>query len=317
MPRAYLERFGPDRVAVRRRDGTAFVASTVNVALEIGLYDVTDADGKRSPVIENALGQVDSDAIDVLREIDKTQTPPAPDTLGRATLARYLAIQLTRTPAHRERVLFPRRVAEHAGEAEVTRAVVEEYLRTVHLGFPPSSSEVEAAWQLATFALQDPAGLTPESATRLMLASVTATTPVVETMTWTLEVDRKARFLTSDLPLVIWRAPSPRDAVEGVGLENCDEVRFPVDPSSQLVLSRRSRAATARVGRERVAACNQDLADGCTQFILGPSAEALTRVRLAARGPRIRFNIASGVEVGPDGSRRPIGDVLHTWVPRR
>jgi hypothetical protein len=44
-------------------------------------------------------------------------------------------------------------------------------------------------------------------------------------MQWAIEVDRKERLITADQPVVIWKAPSPRDRFEGVGVQTADAVR--------------------------------------------------------------------------------------------
>lgn len=60
-------------------------------------------------------------------------------------------------------------------------------------------------------------------------------------MNWTLEVDRGERFISSDAPEVVRRKPTSMDDSEGVGIDTADELRFPLDPSKQIVLSKRKR----------------------------------------------------------------------------
>lgn len=76
VPRAYLERFSSDgRVRVRRRDGSAFEADPINVAVESGFYDVTDSAGAKSSAVEAAVAQIEGEAWGALDAIDRTLRP--------------------------------------------------------------------------------------------------------------------------------------------------------------------------------------------------------------------------------------------------
>jgi hypothetical protein len=57
-------------------------------------------------------------------------------------------------------------------------------------------------------------------------------------LNWSIEFDHRREFIISDSPVVVWRKPTARDDVEGFGIENGDEIRFPLDPGTQFVLSR-------------------------------------------------------------------------------
>lgn len=83
-----------------------------------------------------------------------------------------------------------------------------------------------------------------------------------------IETDRKARLITSDAPLIVWRQPSRRDEYEGVGIAWAEEIRFPLDSSKQLVIRSRERPPTARIDPARVRSCNADIASACHQFIV-------------------------------------------------
>jgi hypothetical protein len=86
-------------------------------------------------------------------------------------------------------------------------------------------------------ALRDRSVLTPEFSMHAMLSSVAELAPRLANQHWSIEYDRKARFMTSDTPLVLWGAPTHRDAFEGFGVESAEEIRFPLDPAKQLVLA--------------------------------------------------------------------------------
>jgi uncharacterized protein DUF4238 len=320
VPRAYLARFAfGDSVLVRQRDSKIFRANPVNVAVECGFYDLADGSGKRSSRIEEVLAGVDGTAIAAMRSIDRTDEPPSAGTDERLALAVFLALQNTRTPEQRERILFPERVADYARDRELTKELMAEFLEHVHLGFRPSANETSAAFDYVSVALGEPRAQTSGFAIEMMLRSVDQVAPVLATMNWTLEFDRKEQLITSDLPIVIWRAPSPRDKYEGVGVANADELRFPLDPGKQLVLSKRSRTPTVRITAERARACNTDTAAACHRFIVGsPNRPTLIEApHMAERRPVVRFNTGPLYERQPDGTTEYQGEVLHMWVPRR
>lgn len=320
VPRAYLERFvRGDTVLVRRRDSKTFEASSVNVAVECGLYDVPDTSGGKSAWVEELLAEIDDAAIAAMRSIDSSGQPPDAGSEEGRTLAVFMALQITRTPEQRERVMFPRRVADYADEREITRELVAEFLENVHLGFRPSDNESRTAFDYVYVALREPNVLTPEFAIHMMLQSVEHLMPLLAAMNWTLEIDRKGQLITSDLPTVIWREPSPRDQYEGFGVADAEEIRFPLDPGKQLVLSKRKRTPTARINSQRARSCNADTAAGCYRFIVGPPdrRSLLEAVPLAERRPVLRFNTGPLYQERPDGAKEYKGEVLHMWVPRR
>src|SRR5207244_3759263 len=93
VPRAYLDRFASDgQVQVRWRDGRQYLANPKNVAVETGFYDIPDAHGEKSSVVEEGLAEADSSAIDVLRRIDVSGAAPEPQDRDRHALALFMAL---------------------------------------------------------------------------------------------------------------------------------------------------------------------------------------------------------------------------------
>jgi hypothetical protein len=314
-----LNRFGVNQtVRVRWRDGKVYETSTVNVAVESGFYSVPASDGGRSSRVEDALALVDGAAAQAMASIDRAGRPPIGGSEERFTLAVFLALQMSRTSAHREQLMFPERLAKWAAGREITENLVAEYLEGVHLGFPPRPREAEGARLYVTKALEDGV-LTDRFAISMMLKLVEAFVVRLLPLNWTLERDPRARFITSDVPVVVWRKPSKRDEYEGVGVENADEVRFPLDPGKQLVLSKRARPPELMVEPHRVRRSNDDLADGCHRFLVGDPREptALGDARLHRRPPAVRFNVGPLTIEDSDGHKVRDSEVLHMFVPRR
>ena len=77
--------------------------------------------------------------------IDKTNAPPDMGSPERTALASFMALQFTRTPEQRGRVLFAKDVAAYVGDRDINAELVAEYLERVHLGFQPGDAEVRAA----------------------------------------------------------------------------------------------------------------------------------------------------------------------------
>jgi hypothetical protein len=70
---------------------------------------------------------------------------------------------------------------------------------------------------------------------------------------------------------------------------------------------------------DRVRRCNADMALACYQVVVGhPRRERqLQALDLPAWRPAVRFNIGPGYRVRPDDTEECMGEILHSWVPRR
>jgi hypothetical protein len=144
-----------------------YVTSVINVAVEAGFYEVRDAEGEPTDAVERALAGLEGTAGAALTTIEQTQQLPPNGSVERETLATFLAVQFTRTPDHRELILFPERVAKYAADRAIDADLMTEYLQKVHLGFKPQDGEVRGALDFTHVALQDRASLTKDTAIRL------------------------------------------------------------------------------------------------------------------------------------------------------
>ena len=97
-----------------------------------------------------------------------------------------------------------------------------------------------------------------------------------------------------------------------------EEIRFPIDPNKQLVLSKRARSPTVRITPVRAGECNQDSAYACHNFVISnPRSPAQVEVvKLPTNRPVLRFNTGPLVQEHPDGTKFTSGEVMHLWVPR-
>jgi hypothetical protein len=315
VPRNYLKRWvDAGRVQMHRRDGRSFSRRPEKVAYEIGFYDTTDATGARSTEVETYFNDhVESPAWPVFELMDRSGVPPANGTPERIALARFMAFQATRTNEDRQRWDFPNQFLAFADGEPLSEDLVKRFLRQ-YLGFEPDESEVKGALTFLAVSTRD--GPTSQDvAVRVMLDLAARLVPALLAKSWTIEHDRKSRFITSDSPMLAWRSPSPLDEIEGVGLVTADEVRFPLGPDKQLVLTTRPRSASSRVTTERVRACNADLGAACHTFIVGRRPKDLATVELASARPLIRFAYGPYYEHDATGRRIRKGEMMHIRVP--
>ncbi len=322
VPQMYLERFaGPDgRLLVRRRDGKTFTTKPRNVAVETGFYDVDVGNGSVSKEVEHMLSDLEGLTAHALRSIDQTGKAPAPGSEERDVLSAFLAMQHVRTPVQRQRILFWDRLAQYLDGRELSPDLVASFLRDVHLREEPSDAEVRSA---LTFAQGGGVPKQPpdkNESISLMLNSLPKLAATIDRYVWTVEHERKGRLITSDAPLVLWRPPSHRDQFEGIGIETATEIRLPLDPTKQLVLSRTTRPPSVRVSPRRADECNRVVMADCHQFcIANPSDEPrVSQVPMKEHHPVMRFNAAPFSIRHEDGSLEDQGDreLFHMWVPR-
>jgi hypothetical protein len=288
------------------------------VAAETGFYNIPDGMGGVSPEVEHGLANVESMTVSVFRAIDASGIPPGVRDADSATLALFVGLQAARTTHNRESALFPQQVLAWAAGRPLTHELMAEYLETEYLGFTPHDREIDAALTYVQVAQGAPETLTQEWAVEMMLRSALEFSKQVLRLHWSIEHDRRREFITSDTPVVLWRKPSHQDEYRGLGISTAAEVRIPLDPGKQLVMSRRPRRPSHDVAVHRVRRSNADMAAACHRLIVGaPTNREVGAHRLDRLRPPLRFMVGPGVEVGPDGIERPMrGDILQAWAPR-
>lgn len=253
--------------------------------------------------VELTLAKIERGAHSALAVIDQSGHPPPQGTEDRERLALFLGVQVTRTTGHREQVLFPKRIEDWLGGRTLSRELMAEYLEHQHLSHPPNKREVEGAFLFVSEHLKDTSALTPDFVMEMMLGSAALIAERLLDLIWAIETDRRRGFITSDVPVIPWRKPSVRDRFEGLGVANAEEVRFPLDPGKQLVLSRRNRPQRIAVEVHRVRRSNTDIAGACHRFIVGSpmSRKQIEAQRLHFLAPVVRFNVGPMFVEGPDG----------------
>ncbi|MFB8215748.1 DUF4238 domain-containing protein [Streptomyces anulatus] len=322
VPQSYLARFGrADMVRVkRRRPPKTHLSNVKNVAAETGFYTISDENGMPSTAIEHELSRLEGQGLAILRRMDETGRLPAAGTDDHELLCLYMAVQMTRTPGKRTALLFGRDVTAYADGREVDDALMTKYLSR-HLGQAPEAPETQGAldYYYGVRAMSDGNDPTHDDAVTLPFGSVEVCIPEFRARHWRFEISRKPIFLTSDAPLVLWRPDTPSDAYKGFGLKDALEIRFPVSPNAQIVLTPGQGTSVEEVKLSRAISCNQDLADSCAQVVVGhPDRHtALDRVQLSRQGPTLRFYSGPIFKKSSDGTEEPMGEILHMYTTRR
>jgi hypothetical protein len=319
VPKAYLERFSANgKVLVRWRDGKIYSTNPVNVALEGGMYDIPTASG-RSSIIDDALTHLEGTGEQALKELDAIGRPPPAGSELRMILSVLLAVQIARVPESRERADFPARVVKYLDGRPLSRELVAEFLEQDELHFKPHEREVEGAFTMVELAMQDPSSHARAEGLERQFGSIVELAFVANSMQWSLEFDRKRRLITSDSPVAMWRTPTHEDAYRGFGINNAEEVRFPLDPGKILVLTHRPRAVTSRMSGVRARDLNTYAAAACYRFVIGrPDRQAAIQdLRLARHRPVNRFWVGLGFTETPNGKLvRMEGEIVQFWTPR-
>lgn len=308
VPRVYLNAWAnsQSQVAYRRRDkAEAVVASTVNVAVAGGIYGAGEISNARERFFNDLEEEWPS-----LRQQLKMDGDLTGDR--RRLMAVYAAIQLGRTAHHRNQVQFMIDLAAMTTERPIPAEVVREYLRGLDGGDEPDDNEVESVQDLLSGA---PPGTETgdEAHSRAMQMATEMIAPRLEAMHWCVYDFGRPVLLTSDRPVQLWRRLGSGPEVGGVGVDNADQIRFPLSPSSLLVMSRDVLNPNQLPKSPSI---NADTCRDCHQFVVGtPQAKhALSALQLAPRSPRLRFRTGPGYTRRPDGNDQYIGEVLHTYV---
>jgi hypothetical protein len=315
VPEVYLRAWsdGAGRVAVRRRgQPTVFLTKPVNVGVETRLY----GDGAEALWRERNFNLLENEWPRVRAELQKRGSLGGSD---RDLASMFMALQIVRTREHIARDTFASEPAAFTEKRPPSRETVCAFI-TERYGHTPAESEVEAAWALAGFQIMATPPLPlGEAFSMSMDIATTKLAPLLGGLEWRVELASEPILWASDRPVMPWRPPGPRDEFEGVGYADSDEIRMPLGPTAMLVLQRRTSSTPVHVDAHRFHAYNKDIALQCYEFaVCTPGRRGrLEDLALAPSRPPVRFNTGPGYREDPDGTRSPIGEILHMWIPLR
>jgi hypothetical protein len=149
----------------------------------------------------------------------------------------FMALQIARTREHIARTAFSSELAEFTEERPPSHEIVRKFIAERH-GHTPDEPEIEAAWTLATYEMQESVASFETAFGVSIKIATTQMSPLLDGMHWRVETVDEPVLWTCDRPVMPWGPPSPRDRFRGVGYGNADEIRMPLNPTAMLILER-------------------------------------------------------------------------------
>jgi hypothetical protein len=315
---SYLKAWADERgqVAVRRRDQPdAFCTSTLNVAVEADLYALP-TDAGPDDALEVALSEIEAVLPGYLAELRDGPTPRK-RSQAREDISDLLALQIVRTREHVGQWMFPMAAAEYTGERPISREGMRRFLTEEYLGETPREQEIQGALDFANYMLSKGMPEKREILSILLRTAGDELAPRLAKMAWAVEMSKDHTFVTTDRPVAMWRRDPQNMTIMGTGLENSDEVRFPLGPHHLLVLRPRFPEHRTHVDPGRVAEVNRHLAAGCYEMVIARSSDRAELAQLSLRRvrPALRFNTGPLLEPDATGRLVPTGqEVLQAYV---
>ena len=316
VPKVYLKAWANQNslVGLRRRQNIEHTLTNIsNVALEKGFH---------------GSGQEASDREAFFNEMEnRWPTLKAWLLIGnhsaptqRHDVARFLAFQRLRTREQRARTEFYETALKHLTERPITADAMKTFLVKQWGLQDPSPAEVQGACDYLEFFRYS----LEEEGEKLKIDSISipghaeAFIKLIESYNWRIERMPSPTLFTSDSPVIYWRPRTPQDHIEGIGLDNAQEVWFPLDPQHLLVLTKSSgKSGIWSASKKRLELINLEIAARSFEAVIASVAcsTALNSLSLRPNKPALRFNIGPGVGVAADGTEYPLEEILHTWVP--
>lgn len=233
LPAFCLKRFADDKGLLSKWDRATNTWTPIrpkSASVEVDFYIVETEEGP-SDAIENALSVIEGRAAEVIRMFN-AGTWPIP-TERKAQLAEFLSLQRVRGTGFRASVnRFTDEVADKVfyleEMARFRRQVSEEY------GRPASDEELRAHARTVEKPVRVAMSQNAAIETMLKMAADDDRLAIYTYRSWNLERAREAAFATADSPVSMWSSNPP--GFWGEGELTADEITFPLDPTTCLVL---------------------------------------------------------------------------------
>jgi hypothetical protein len=237
----YLKRFADDEhwltlVDLHAPKPQGARRKTNNVSVNNDFYTVIGSGGEESPAVERLLSHVEGAAARAMKTVANAWFFPPPPR-DRLDLSLWMAFQMVRTPEARRR---------HQAIADVAAKVIfrgidtpekaRARLRAVDRQEPTEKDVADLLRLTSNLGGYDIVP-DPNEHIEVMLSTAEQLAPLLAGMSWSVAKFKEPALLSSDHPLTYYVEPENRDPMRGVGLMTADEIRFPLDPSTVLLMS--------------------------------------------------------------------------------
>ena len=169
-----------------------------------------------------------------------------------------MALQIARTRERIAHTAFTSELREFTDERPLSHDAVRMFITERH-GHTPEDPEVEAAWTLATYEMQESVSSFEMAFSVAMENATIRMAPLLSGLHWRVETVDAPILWTCDRPLMPWRPPCLEDRYRGLGYGNAEEVRMPLSPA-MLILRRQASVSPVRVDQRRFHDYNADIA---------------------------------------------------------
>jgi hypothetical protein len=235
VPQGYLRGFatekGRTKVVPLDRSRKPFISSVKNVAAQTHFYTV---EGIEEPdEFEKALSGVEGEAINIIRQFERTEFPPT--ETDRWTFSYYMALQSVRGPDTRKTMEHLRAKIVRLEIGAGGRKNVGNWIRK-NFGFDSSPEQEERIWVEATQPDGPPISFSNSAHIQHLVDTAEELTPYFAARPWSLVRFNRRSLVTSDAPVSLIRNPQDK-AWEGVGFMTAWGIAFPLTRKLGLLLN--------------------------------------------------------------------------------
>lgn len=238
VPRFYLRGWADNRgrvLVVSRRDPSdRRLVRVEQAAVQTDFYTVEDASGERHDDVEEGLSRIEERAAEIIRRL-RSLSPFGHilDPESRQDLALFMALQKLRGRDFRHSYQAMADATMKIWAAHLTpeniRAILEEE------GEEPTDDDV--AEHLRSIQDFEDYRVEPhpnESIRTMLTVGMNMAQVLFASKSWHVLKLPEPCLVTSDAPMTLWARQRPRWG--GIGILTADEVRFPINPSTLLVM---------------------------------------------------------------------------------
>lgn len=265
-----------------------FTTHVKDAAVKTGFYKI-QSDGPGDPMqIEHDLSKIEGHASHAMQRVAAARSWP-PDADDRSVLALFMALQLVRTPEHRQQSELMVDSLEKAFYENMTPEWASQRLEEI--GASPTPERVGEIVDIS----KNPDDYLfvphPNEHLRMMMDLAGKMAPVLAGRSWSLGISSGPALVAGDHAPVRFTRPEMRRPFLGVGLVDAEEVDFPLDRHHALLMFQPGLPEdTFVLGRENILFLNGQTSFASHHFVFqhpdDPSVE-----HLIPRGPKSLFQM--------------------------